>query len=81
MHNLFHVGRQQNEGVIGVLYDGARLVWQKRVGDGTILSNVLFEHISHEQKQVRGEGVTLSQSSLALNPSPRHAIHENCCST
>jgi hypothetical protein len=36
-----------------------------------------FEHISHNDEEVRGKGITLAQSSFVVDPAPGLSVQEN----
>jgi hypothetical protein len=48
------------------------------ISEGMALEQTL-EHVSHDDEEIGGEGVTLAQSTLAVDPLPRFTIHHHTC--
>lgn len=72
-----HVASEQNEGVVGILENG--------VGDGRIdrvaklpvsrcLLDEPLENTGYNDEQVGGDGVSLTEAAMALEPAARGAI-------
>jgi hypothetical protein len=46
------------------------------ISEGMALEQTL-EHVSHDDEEIGGKGVTLAQSTLAVDPLARFTIHQH----
>jgi hypothetical protein len=71
-----HTRLKDDQGVVGVLQDRARGTVDQRVAEDVVLLDHPLQQITHQQVQVRREGITLAQPPLKLNPPPRDSIEQ-----
>jgi hypothetical protein len=74
------VGLTEDESVVSVLEHGARQISGERVAHKTVHPSFVdhaLEHISHNDKEVRGKRVALPQTVTAVDPIARNAIEEH----
>jgi hypothetical protein len=68
---------KEDQSVVGVLKNGARFTKNKGVSDRGSKRQVLKQatkDVSNNDKDVRGEGVALTEAISAIDPTPRNAI-------
>jgi hypothetical protein len=74
------VGLIEDESVVSVLEHGTRQVGGERVAHKTVhpsFADHALEHIRHNDKEVRGKGVSLPQTVTAADPVAWNAIEEH----
>lgn len=78
MAHVVDVGSEHQKSVVGILEDRAS-PFQNWVSDPVpSLFDGRLKDVGDQQEEVGGQGVTLPQSSLALNPWSGAAIHQYC---
>lgn len=71
---------EEDQGVVGILENGARCTVNKRVGKVGGKRGMVKEatkDVSHNDKKLRGKRVTLPQAIMTVNPFPRQAIEKD----
>jgi hypothetical protein len=74
------VGLTEDKSVVSVLEHGTRQIDSERVAHNTVhpsFADHALEHISHNDKEVRGKGVSLPRTITAADPVARNAIEEH----
>jgi hypothetical protein len=73
------ISTHDDQRVICVLEDGARGTIDEGVAQERILLDQLLEHITHNQKEVGRQRITLAQPTPAINPPPMNTVEEDRC--
>jgi len=86
LQDLFGLGNsfcrtfEKNQGIIGVLENRTGFTMNNRVMDCSSKEGMMqkpAEHISHDNEEIRRQGVTLAETVPAVNPTPWDSIEKN----